>query len=68
MALLPPCNFSLLLHIKHSNYVAKIWRSSLTSWLDAEEISENGWLANGSTYWVDDIVPQEIEEMLCDPK
>ena len=42
MALLPPCNLSLLLHIKRSSFVAKIWRSSLTSWLDADEISENG--------------------------
>ena len=66
MALLPPCNSSLLLHIKHSNHVSKIWRSSLTSWLDADEISENAWLPDGLTYWVDDIFPQEIEE--CDPE
>ena len=65
MALLPPCNSSLLLHIKRYNYVAKIWRSSLTSWLDADEISENGCLPDGSTYWVDDVFPREI---LCDPK
>ncbi|KAG1714662.1 hypothetical protein GQR58_001073 [Nymphon striatum] len=57
---------SLVLHIKHANYVAKIWRSSLTSWLDAEEITESGWLADGETYWVDDIFPLEIEEILCD--
>ena len=70
MALLPPCNSSLLLHIRSSNYVVKIWRSSLTSWLDADEISENGWLPDGSTYWIDDILgfPWEIEEILCDPK
>ncbi|KAG1679595.1 MFS-type transporter SLC18B1 [Nymphon striatum] len=43
-----------------------IWRSSLTSWLDAEEITESGWLADGETYWVDDIFPLEIEEILCD--
>ena len=67
MALLPPCNSSLLLHIKRFNYVKKIWRSSLTSWLDADEISENGWLPDGSTYWVDDVFPREIEEILCDP-
>ena len=41
MDLLPPCNSSLFLYIKRSNYVEKIWRSSLTSWLDADEISEN---------------------------
>ena len=68
MALLPPCNSSLILHIKRSNYVAKIGRFSLTGWLHADEISENGWLPNGSTYWVDDVFPQEIEEILCDPK
>ena len=66
MALLPSCNSSLLLHIKHSNHVSKIWRSTLTSWLDAEEISKNAWLPDGLTYWVDDIFPQEIEE--CDPE
>ena len=68
MALLPPCNSSLLWHIKHSNYVAKIWRSSLTSWFDADEIPKNEWLPDGSTYWVDDVFPREIEEILCDPK
>ncbi|KAG1714852.1 putative ATP-dependent RNA helicase DDX43 [Nymphon striatum] len=66
MALLPPCSLSLVLHIKRANYVAKIWRSSLTSWLDAEEITESGWLADGEAYWVDDIFPLEIEEILCD--
>ena len=66
MALLPPCNLSLVLHIKRDNYVAKIWRSSLTSWLDAEEITESGWLADGEAYWVDDVFPPEIEEILCD--
>ncbi|KAG1674095.1 Kelch-like protein 1 [Nymphon striatum] len=55
MALLPPYSLSLVLHIKRANYVAKIWRSFLTSWLDAEEITESGWLADGETYWVDDI-------------
>ena len=68
MDLLPPCKSSLFLHIKRSNYVEKIWRSSLTSWLDADEISENRWLPDGSTYWVDDIFPPEIEEILCGPK
>ena len=66
MALLPPCNLSLVLHIKRANYVAKIWRSSLTSWLDAEEITESCWLADGEAYWVDDVFPLEIEEILCD--
>ena len=68
MALLPTCKSSLILHIKSSNYVAKIWKSSLTSWLDAEEITESGWLADGSTFWVEVVFPRDIEEILCDPK
>ena len=59
MALLPSCNWSLLLHIKRSNYFANIWISSLTSWLDADKISENRWLPDESTNWVDDVFPHE---------
>jgi len=66
MALLPPCYSSLFLHIQRANYVAKIWRSSLVSQLNTEEISDHGWFANGDTYWVDDVFPREIEEILCD--
>ena len=68
MALLPSFNSSFFFQIKRFNYVAKIWRSFLTSWLDADEISENGWLPDGLAYWLDDAFPREIEEILCDPK
>ena len=59
MALLPSCNWSLLLHIKRSHYFANIWISSLTSWLDADKISENRWLPDESTNWVDDVFPHK---------
>ena len=67
MPLLPPCKSVLLLHMKRVNYVAKIWKSSLTSWLESNDITEHGWLPDGSTIWVDDIFPCEVEEILCDP-
>ena len=66
MALLPPCKSVLVLHMKRANYVAKIWKSSLTSWLALDDISEHGWLPDGSTVWVGDIFPSEVEEILCD--
>ena len=59
MTLLPSCNSSLLLHIKRSNYVAKIWISSLTSWLDADKISENRWLPDGSAFPLGRLVKKE---------
>ena len=67
MSLLPPCNSVLILHIKRANCVAKMWKSSLTNWFDPDDISENGWLPDGLTYWVDDIFPRNVEEILCDP-
>ena len=63
MSLLPPCNSVLILHIKQANFVAKMWESSLTKWLDPDGISENGCLPYGSTYWVDDIFPRDVEDM-----
>ena len=53
MALLPSCKSVLLLHMKRANYVAKIWKSSLTCWLESDGITEHGWLPDGSTIWVD---------------
>ena len=62
-----PRNFVLILYVKRANYVAKMWKSSLTNSLDSDGISENGWLLDGSPYWVDDIFPREFEEILCNP-
>ena len=59
MALLPSCNSPLLFHVKRSNYVAKIWISSVTSWLDADKVSEKSWLPDRPTNWVDDVFPWE---------
>ena len=44
-----------------------MWKYSLTNWLDPDDISGNGWLPDGTTYWVDDIFPRDVEEILCDP-
>ena len=68
MALLPPCKSVLLLHMKRANYVAKIWKSSLTCWLESDDITKHAWLPDGSTIWVDDIFPCVVQEILCDPK
>ena len=68
MSILPPCKSVLTLHIKRANYVAKMWKSSLTNWLDVtDEISENGWFPDGSTCWVDEIFPRDVKEILCNP-
>ena len=47
LSLLPPCRSSLQLHCKRSNYVAKMWRSSLSCIIDPDNIHNHGWSENG---------------------
>ena len=47
LALLPTCESTLMLHCKRSNYVAKIWTSTLSSTFNAPKIYENGWTVTG---------------------
>ena len=67
MSLLPPCRSVLMLHIKRANYVAKLSKSALISWINPRDILDNGWNQDGSIYWVNEIFPQEVEEILVDP-
>ena len=66
LSLLPPCRSVLKLHAERANYVAKIWRSSTTSSMEMPIISNHGWESNGDIHWVDDIIPDDIEEVLLD--
>ena len=65
VSLLVLSNFVLILHIQRVNYVAKMWKPSLTNWLDWDGISEKEWLPDGLTYWLDEIFPRDVEEILC---
>lgn len=65
ISLLVLCNFVLILHIQWANYAPKMWKPSLTNWLDWDSISEKECFPDGSTYWVDDIFLRDVEEILC---
>ena len=65
VSLLVLSNFVLILHIQRVNYVTKMWKPSMTNWLDWDGISEKEWLPDGSTYWLDEIFPRDVEEILC---
>ena len=53
LSLLPTCRSVLLLHGQRANYVAKLWRSSLNSFVEMPPIFENGWNKDGNILWVD---------------
>lgn len=47
---MPPCKDSLAEHIKRSNYVAAIWKSAMTSIINAPSPTEHGWLLDDNEY------------------
>ena len=51
-----------------SNFVAKIWKSSNLAWHDMPDIIDNGWLENGEIHWVENVFPDDIEDILVDPE
>ena len=67
LSLFPPCRSVLLLHAQRANYVAKLWRSSLTSFVEMPPIFENGWNNDGTILWVDEVFPSDVTDILSDP-
>ena len=61
LSVMPPCKSVLRLH---TNYVAKIWKSSMENEVDCPDITRHGWNEDGSIKWVESIFPEDIEEIL----
>ena len=68
LAVLPPCRSVLYLHAQRANYVAKIWKSSNLARHDMPGIKYNSWLENGEINWVENVFPDDIEDILVDPE
>ena len=67
LAVLPPCRSVLYLHAQRANYVAKIWKSSNLAWHDMPDIN-NGWLENEEIDLVENVFPDDIEDILVGPE
>eukprot|EP00794_Sanderia_malayensis_P000672 gene671-biopygen976 len=66
LSLLPPCQSSLLLHIKRANYVARIWRQASIPIMEIEDPSYHGWQEDLTENWVTVPFPEDITELLVD--
>ena len=64
LANLPPCKSVLKLHTLRANYVAKVWKCSLENMVDYPDITLHGWNEDGSVKWVDEVFPNDVEEIL----
>ena len=63
MSALPPCKETLNLHSVRANYVAKIWRLSLQSNINAPSFSGYGWDSEGTTEWVNNSFLDDMEDI-----
>ena len=64
LPLLPPCQQTLKLHCRQCNYVAKIWKSSDVSVLQAPPIVNHGWNEEYEIKWAEIAFPDDVEEIL----
>ena len=60
LSLLPPCRMSLKLHIKRSNYVARIWRQASLEMMEIEPPQNHGWNEDFSLEWPEMIIPDDV--------
>ena len=66
MSALPPCKETLKLHIVQVNYVAKMWRLSLQTNINAPNFSGYGWDSKGLIEWVHKSFPNNMEDIFFD--
>ena len=66
LSLLPPCRSSLQLHCKRSNYIARMWRSSLSCNIDPDNIQSHSWSENGDIIWIHEAFQENIWSILVD--
>ena len=62
----PPCRQVFEYHSRRSNAIAYIWKRSLSSNADYQNIIECGWEVDGDIHWINECFPKQIEDILLD--
>eukprot|EP00112_Aurelia_sp_Birch-Aquarium-sp1_P025964 Seg893.1 transcript_id=Seg893.1/GoldUCD/mRNA.D3Y31 product="hypothetical protein" protein_id=Seg893.1/GoldUCD/D3Y31 len=62
---LPPCQSSLIKHIKRANYVARIWRQASTPTMQHNDPQLYGWNEDLSVDWILEVHPKDICDFLA---
>ena len=61
---LPPCESTLLLHVKLANYVTKLSKTCLGRNFTLPNIQNHGWLDSGAIQWVEEVFPEDYRDCL----
>ena len=65
LCMLPPCSANLRFHLKRSNYVAKIMRSTSLK-TSADDYANHGWTETGEPVWASEYIPENIKDILSE--
>ena len=62
LSALPPCCNVLRIHSERTNFVAKVWISSMKNNIDKESFANHGWDKHGdqAIWWIDQAFPDDI--------
>lgn len=63
MALLPPCQQTLKLHILRSNFIARQWRNAHIITSDIGDITDCGWTNTNEPKWAEIVMPEDVKEL-----
>ena len=61
---MPPSFSSLFLHLQHADYVARIWKLTLSASLSLPDITGLGWDEDGRIKWIQKPFSDDITELL----
>ena len=50
--------------MKRANYIAKVWKSSLSPIVNFPDITDYGWTSSGQVIWTNEEFPSDIVELL----
>ena len=64
LSVMPPCRSVLRLHTHRANYVAKIWKLTMENQVNCPDITQHGWNEDGRIKWIENVFPEDIEEVL----
>ena len=63
LTLLPPVNLRGN-NMLRAVFVAKLWQSMPTSWIEAPEITNFRWDIEGKSIWVGEVFPEDVERRI----
>ena len=64
LSLIPPCQSTLMLHLRRSKYVVSIWKKLLLARFDLLDVHGHGWNQDYTIKWIEKTFPNNINELL----